>query len=290
MEVFRRAANPWGQEVLLGIAWDLMWAALILGVGFVVVHGLYARWIARTTGGGEEPLALPGTPERVVRHSTASRWFHWLMAATMFALLITAFFPVVGIRFAWVTIHWIAGIALSLLILYHTVRATFKQDFWSMGLGRDDLAEASAAVKRFFRRRAPGPARAGKYPLDHKLFHHAAAVVGLIAIVTGLLMMFRIDTVLWNQNPYFLSDSTWGLVYVAHGLSGVALITLTVAHIYFAIRPEKWWLTRSMIRGWITREEYLGHYDPERWSLTDASAPRVTEVAPPPPREAKPAG
>ncbi len=42
---------------------------------------------------------------------------------------------------------------------------------------------------------------------------------------------------------------------------------MIMAHVYFAVRPEKWWMTRSMIKGWITREEYLEHYDPELWKL-----------------------
>ena len=37
MEFVREAANPWGQNVLLGIAWDLMWVASIAGGAF----GLY---------------------------------------------------------------------------------------------------------------------------------------------------------------------------------------------------------------------------------------------------------
>ena len=56
-------------------------------------------------------------------------------------------------------------------------------------------------------------------------------------------------------------------MFVLHGLCGVALVTLVIAHVYFAIRPEKRWMTRSMFKGWITREEYLEHYDPELWNL-----------------------
>jgi hypothetical protein len=50
---------------------------------------------------------------------------------------------------------------------------------------------------------------------------------------------------------------------------------MVIAHVYFAIRPEKWWMTRSMIKGWITREEYVDHFDPKQWPVADtpASAP-----------------
>jgi hypothetical protein len=40
-----------------------------------------------------------------------------------------------------------------------------------------------------------------------------------------------------------------------------------MTHVYFAIRSEKRWLTRSMIVGWIPRQRYLAHYDPARWPL-----------------------
>ena len=58
----------------------------------------------------------------------------------------------------------------------------------------------------------------------------------------------------------------WGVVYVVHGLSGVALISLVIAHIYFAIRPDKWWITMSMFNGFVNRKDYLEHHDPERWA------------------------
>ena len=40
MELWRRADNPWGQEVLIGISWDLMWAAVVVALLFLVGHAL----------------------------------------------------------------------------------------------------------------------------------------------------------------------------------------------------------------------------------------------------------
>ena len=97
--------------------------------------------------------------------------------------------------------------------------------------------------------------------------------------ITGIMMMVRIDTWFWVSNPYFLSDATWGLVFVLHGLCGVALVTLVIAHVYFAIRPEKRWMTRSMFKGWITREEFLANYDPEQWSPGPAKGQSGVEEA-----------
>jgi hypothetical protein len=40
-------------------------------------------------------------------------------------------------------------------------------------------------------------------------------------------------------------------------------------HIYMAIRPEKFFITKSMIFGWMSREKYLEHHDPSRWPVAE---------------------
>ncbi len=62
---------------------------------------------------------------------------------------------------------------------------------------------------------------------------------------------------------------TWGWMYVLHGFAGVGFIAMTMAHVYFAIRPEKLEMTKSMIFGSVSREHYLDHHDPERWPVTE---------------------
>ena len=42
-----------------------------------------------------------------------------------------------------------------------------------------------------------------------------------------------------------MTDSTWGFTYVLHGLAGVGLVGLVIAHVYFAVRPDKWWITKG---------------------------------------------
>lgn len=266
MELWRRAANPWNQDVLIGISFDLMWAALIAGVVFVTGHALWVRRLATANGHGDDAPAPPGLPTRILRHTFSARAFHWLMAISMLALLVTAFLPWAGIQFPWVTIHWLAGVLLILTVVYHIIHSTFWQDFWSMWVGKEDVETAKREVKRFLGKEQPEGPKAAKYPLDHKMYHHVIVVVTFAAVVTGVLMMFRVDTWFWERNPYILSDAVWGVVYVVHGLSGVALIALVIAHIYFAVRPEKWWITMSMINGFVNRKEYLEHHDPERWA------------------------
>jgi cytochrome b subunit of formate dehydrogenase len=188
------------------------------------------------------------------------------MAASMFTLLITAFLPIVGVKFAWVTYHWIAGLVLTASVLYHVVHASVWLDFWSIWLTREDLDESWNRIRRSVGIAAPEPRKAGKYPTDNKLYHTAITLSGFIAIATGLFMMTRVRTPFLTRNPYaFFSDRAWGVVYVSHGLMGVLLVTLTLAHVYFAIRPEKFWITKSMLFGWISRRNYLEHHDPQRW-------------------------
>ena len=277
MEFLRRAANPWNQDVLIGISWDLMWAAVIGGLAFLVVHAVYVWRTPESESTAVAEAADPAIPDRILRHSAASRAFHWLMTVAMLVLLITAFFPLIGIRFAWVTIHWIAGVGLLLTIVYHIVHATRRRDLRSMWIDATELKDGTQEVVGFLKRSPPATSsKPGKYPIDHKLYHNTITVVTLAAIVTGVLMMVRVDTPFWARNPYLLSDQMWGIVYVVHGLAGVGLIAMIMAHIYFSIRPEKWWITLSMINGFVGKKEYLAHHDPKRWVVTPGSPPKVT--------------
>jgi hypothetical protein len=81
-------------------------------------------------------------------------------------------------------------------------------------------------------------------------------------------MMSRVRTIFFPRNPYLFSDMTWGWMYVAHGLAGVAMIALVMIHVYFGIRPEKRPITKSMIFGWMSRDFYLREHDPARWMVT----------------------
>jgi cytochrome b subunit of formate dehydrogenase len=182
----------------------------------------------------------------------------------MFVLLVTAFLPIAGVQFAWVTWHWMAGLVLTASILFHIIHATFWMDFWSIWVGPKDLPEIKAEVMGVFGRDVEAP-KPGKYPLGNRLYHSVIVLAGLAVVASGLFMMVRVRTPFFTRNPYVLSDAAWGFTYVLHGLAGVGLVGLVMAHVYFAVRPEKWWITKSMLLGWITRRQYLEHHDPERW-------------------------
>lgn len=207
--------------------------------------------------------------DRIVRHAAVDRLFHWLTAAAVLVLLATAFLPVLGVQFAWVAPHWIAGVVLTFAVVVHTVRAPLAQSLKSMWIGRRDIADFTSLLRYNLRTSSAPPGKPGKYSLAQKLIHHAFAIVLLTAIVTGALMMVRIDTPWWERDPYWLSSSTWGTVYVLHGLAALLLITMIIAHVYFALRPEKLPFLRAMIAGWITRSEYAAHHDPSRWKVDE---------------------
>ncbi len=285
MDLIERAINPWGQDVPIHIAWFLIRIAAIAGLLFMIVHAIYLRYFVKTTeyAGGDSPEFAGRVPQRIPRHSLASRLYHWTMAACMLTLLFSAFLPKLGLEFDWVTIHWSAGAVLTVAVVYHIVQASFWQDFWSIWPDKADLVDAARRIRRFFGRPAPPPRRFPKYPLENKLYHGAIIVTGLTAIATGVLMMSRVRTIFFPRSPYLFSDMTWGLIYVLHGLAGVGLIALVIVHIYFAIRPEKRPITNSMIFGWMRRDFYLKHYDPQRWAI---EAPSSSPTAPRP--EGKP--
>jgi cytochrome b subunit of formate dehydrogenase len=264
------ATSPWGQRVPIHIAWFLIWVAAIAGLCFLIVHAIYLRYFAKPEEFAARALPEPvsSLPKRVPRHSLAARAFHWVMAAAMFTLLFTAFLPRVGVRFSWVTYHWIAGVALTASVIFHVIHATFWLDFWAIWPDRADLEDTRKRVLRFFGRPAPPPRRFAKYPLENKLYHGAILMTGLAVILTGGFMMFRVRA-LFPRNPYLFDDMTWGLMYVLHGLAGVGLIALIMVHVYFAIRPEKLDITKSMIFGSMDRGFYLEHYDPERWEVSE---------------------
>lgn len=203
--------------------------------------------------------------DRIVRHAGIDRLIHWVCAACVLVLLATAFLPILGLEFAWVAIHWWTGFVLAAAVLAHIVRSLIAKRPGLVWIGRRDIGDALAVARHAFRLSPDAAPKQGKYSFAQKLIHLAFAVVVLAAIATGGLMMVKIDTPWWDRDPYWLSDATWGIVYVVHGLAALLLITMVMTHVYFALRPEKSQFLRAMIVGWITREEFARHHDADRW-------------------------
>src|SRR6185369_17268451 len=182
------------------------------------------------------------------------RVFHWVTALAVLLLLASSFLPIVGVKFSWLPLHWITGVVLCAALLFHLVRSTFFQRMRCMLFGPKDLRELRAGR------------RAAKYTLAQKLMHAVLGTAVLVAAATGAVMLARVDTPLWQRNPYLLEASTWGVVYVLHGAAALATLTLTMTHVYFSLLPEKRAYLRAMIGGKMTRAEAAQFHDPARWS------------------------
>ena len=65
-----------------------------------------------------------------------------------------------------------------------------------------------------------------------KLYHLAIAILILAAIASGL--QWRRWMPFWQRDPYWLSTEA-GVVYAIHGLAAIALVTMVIVHVYFAL-------------------------------------------------------
>ena len=185
----------------------------------------------------------------LIRHRAADRFLHWVFALSIVLLLVTGILPKLGVEFSWLVIHWVSGLVLVAATLLHLLRVFMLKPLTNMWIGARDFSNA----------------RPGKFSLAQKLMHNGVAVLTLTAIVTGLLMMVRIDTPFWERDPYWLAAGQWGLIYVLHGFAALCFVSVIMLHVYFALRPEKRMYLRAIVKGWITREEYEREHDPQRW-------------------------
>lgn len=217
----------------------------------------------------QESLPMDATARertaRVRRHLLIDRLFHWTLAGSVLTLLVTAFAPILGWDIAWVQVHWITGIVLGVIVLFHVARALIRLDLWSMLPDRKDMVSAWRGTLLTLGFRSQPPEKPGKYELMQKLYHWGIAGWIFVLIATGGVMLAKINTPFWQRSPYFLTDFQWGIVYSIHDFFALGLITLIIMHVYFAVRPDKIFLLRSMIVGWITEKELEAEHEPNRW-------------------------
>ncbi|HJN49716.1 MAG: cytochrome b/b6 domain-containing protein [Pseudomonadales bacterium] len=213
---------------------------------------------------------------RLQRHTPVDRFQHWLLSSCMLILLATSLLPVLEIKFQWVLIHWVTGILLTAGVLLHVIRVIWHRRIKYMWLGWAEISRQAKTLQDELTGSSNPIALPGKYSTPQKLYHLAMLLVVLLGIGTGLIMLVKIDSPLWQRNPYLLSQEVWGYIYVLHGLSALFSISLIMMHIYFAFRPEKLFYTRSMILGWISADEYSGHHDPALWRPDESNAGNET--------------
>jgi formate dehydrogenase subunit gamma len=251
VEIVRYKRDVWGQEVILGVAWDLLWVIAVAILLLLAGHAIFMAALAKKR-------AKPSPEGRKIhRHDAIDRAFHWIMAASVLVLIATGVMPILGIRFAWLDIHWIAGLVLTFVVVFHIIRASFWQDFKAMLLTPADFTEP------FDENRKPG-----KYSFEQKGMHWAMTILVLLVIVTGVILFMQIRTPFWER-PAVADEAQLGLMFLLHGLATLALIAFTAIHIYFAVRPEKIFYTRSMIKGWVSEAEMEEFHDKNKWKVKD---------------------
>ncbi len=199
--------------------------------------------------GSDSDSAAAGGSDRVMRHAAVDRLFHWLTAITVLTLMGTALLPIAGIRFDWIPIHWVAGIVLVVLVIFHILRSMVWRKLRSIWFSVAELRSGNV----------------GKYSVAQKLMHHAMGLMVLGAVITGVVMLKKIKTPFLTRDPYIFGSDTWGVVYVIHGLAALAAVTLVMIHVYFGIVPENRMYLRAMVRGWITRKEQRSRLAANDW-------------------------
>ena len=184
-----------------------------------------------------------------VRHRLPDRVFHWVMAILVIVLMATGLLPIVGFKFNWIPTHWISGMLLTLAVVFHLYRALIVHGIATMMPNRGDIR---AAMGR-------GAANdVGKYDLNQKLYHWSVSLIMLVLVISGLVMLAKIDTPFWNRDPTILSDWNWGVVYSLHGAASMLLIFFFILHIYFALLPEHRQLLMAMVFGKIRTDGKTG--------------------------------
>lgn len=249
MDIIRYRNNVWGEEVILGVSWDLLWVVAVTIFLLLAVHAIFMAALAKKK-------ARPSAEgKRISRHAAIDRAFHWIMAGSVLVLIATGIAPIVGVRISWLNIHWIAGLILSFVCIFHTIRALFWQDMKSMLLGPNDFKEP------FDENIKPG-----KYSFEQKGMHWAMTVLVIAVIATGLTLFWHIESPWWPR-PSVSDEGMLGIFFLLHGTATLALIAFTAIHIYFAVRPEKRFYTRSMVKGWISEAELKENHDTNKWKV-----------------------
>ena len=80
-----------------------------------------------------------GTPDLILRHAAPDRVFHWVTALSVLTLLATGLLPILGVKFPWILVHWVAGVLLTLAVLFHLFRSLSWRKLCLLRVGRRDL-------------------------------------------------------------------------------------------------------------------------------------------------------
>lgn len=297
-----RYEESFGQQVVVGLSWDVLLvfafvAALVFLIHFVVRDllnptGHTDRRGEESTEEIERTLEAQGVSE-VHRFSAAQRASHWIMAISVFLLMLSGFLIMnadVTVRTvlgaSWLLVHEVSAIVLIGYVVFHLGHVASKGTWDEMWFGRRDAEDLWVRFKNLVGATEEYP-KQFKYPSAQKLLHWAVTGATLGLIVTGLVLLRRVQTPLWDAAREFsvlgirfdIGGATvgeMGLVpwsFVLHDFLAVATLALVMGHVYFALRPREWAITRSMVTGTVSARAYAEKYSPKSWSVSANASP-----------------
>ena len=137
----------------------LMWVSAIAGMLFLIVHAIYVRYFAKqeefagATLRRKLPRACPNDSRTALAGARDCFTGSWRRPCSRCCSPRSCRRS--GVQFAWVTYHWIAGIVLTVSIIFHIIHASFWLDFWSIWPDKADIEDASRRFKRAHGQAAP---------------------------------------------------------------------------------------------------------------------------------------
>lgn len=295
-EIFRYERGA-GQELVIGLSWELLvlftFIAFLTFLAHFVVRDLLRPADHSNPGDSDPPvdevqsnLQTQGI-EHVERFSATQRVSHWVMAIAVFLLMLSGFIlmnpdltvqPPLGI--SWVDIHIIFSIVFIAYVIFHIGHVAYKGTWMAMWIGVTEIKDIWARGMHLIGQREGYP-RQLKYPSAQKFLHLGVTVASIGVILSGLVMIRRIEVpFLWDATREFsflgitfnqgISEAGWGLVtwsFVLHDLFAILMVGLVLGHVYFALRPEEWGITKSMFTGSVSADTYAKKYSPTSWNI-----------------------
>lgn len=294
IDLFRFAQRA-GREVVVGLSWDVL-----LLLAFVATLTFLSHYLLReilnptdhtdTDGPSKEEvtqsLEAQGV-EEISRFTLAQRASHWVMAISIFAMMLSGFIimnnavtvkAIAGI--SWLTIHIVSAVILIGYVLFHLGHVASKGTWGKMWVGTKEAKDLITRFKNLIGLTDEYP-RQFEYPSAQKLLHWGVTGATLGVILTGFVLWRRVEVLafFWEPTREFAflgvefglgTTDSLGLVawsFVLHDFFAVGMVALVMGHIYFALRPNEWEITKSMITGKVTVEEYAEKYSPTSWQI-----------------------
>jgi cytochrome b subunit of formate dehydrogenase len=280
--------------VIVGLSWDILLVfglvATLTFLGHYILRELLNPTDHTDTDGPskaevEQNLEAQGV-EEINRFTLAQRASHWVMAISIFALMLSGFIIMnadVTVKIiaglSWLTVHIVSAIVLIGYVLFHLGHVAYKGTWGKMWIGTKEAKDLAVRLKNLFGLTETYP-RQFEYPSAQKLLHWGVTGASLGVILTGFVLWRRVEELaLWESTREFTflgiefglgTVDAPGLVawsFVLHDFFAVGMLALVMGHIYFALRPNEWEITKSMITGRVTVEEYAEKYNPTSWQV-----------------------